>query len=61
MIYKIILIRYISIFIIMVINMFKIYNKEYRLMSIISILSIISIMNWTYKIRVIYKGDYFNK
>ena len=51
--YKIVLIRYISILIIMVLNMFKIYNKEYRLFSIISLLSIITLLNWPNNIKEI--------
>lgn len=37
----------------MLLNMFKIYNKEYRLLSIISILSILSILNWPNNIKEI--------
>jgi NADH:ubiquinone oxidoreductase subunit 4 (subunit M) len=35
----------------MIINMLKIYNKEYRLMSLISFISIISLMNWPNNIK----------
>ena len=37
----------------MVLNMFKIYNKEYRLFSIISLLSIITLLNWPNNIKEI--------
>ena len=33
----------------MIINMLKIYNKEYRLMSLISFISIISLMEFNLK------------
>jgi NADH-quinone oxidoreductase subunit M len=37
----------------MLLNMFKIYNKEYRFLTIISILSILSIINWPINISEI--------